>query len=127
MAPPAPPVPAPLQSNVVQPSLLQNIIENCSILNSKPVSFADLAKTLAKTPDMNAVYHSFFIGYYSKVDLPREFFEDSLIYDTNSSFLKNFFFIILYYFLIIFPLEMKTFGLVLEFEMWRCGINQTLS
>ena len=28
---------------------------------------------------------------------------------------------------IIFVLEIKTFGLVLEFEMWHCGMGQTLS
>ena len=29
--------------------------------------------------------------------------------------------------IIIITLEIKTFVLVLEFEMWRCGMNQTLS
>ena len=24
-------------------------------------------------------------------------------------------------------IEFKTFGLVLEFEMWRCGVNRTLT
>ena len=58
---------------------------NCSISNYKPVLSADLPKHLAKTPNMNAVYQSFFISYYSKVDLPHKLiiskkFPDCLLY-----------------------------------------------